>query len=360
MGLLRESSSRERRATVVYVTLAVLFVALYVILFPQKLRAELTLVPQQALPLVETKGTPTPGGAFFLQSGWEGYWSASGDLQRVTARRPQAAVSTSQVAWYDAAHNQVVVEGASGPAYSLPGEQFPYWSHERLYTIDGNRLGLKAWSSDGKLLWSKQTSSLITAMDSTRTLTVLGTLDGKVTILGPKGENAGGFQPGGSRLPVVYNVAAAPSSQSVLVLAGVDPKRFLVLEKGGSDFRPVFHKPLKESRPWPTPLGFLNGGALAYYETENGLAILDPRSPDHETVIPLQGSLAALETLSGGRLIAFVQSDGQQASLRIASLTGTSVMTLPFETRDVLLKLQGGTLLLGADQTLLTFEVKIQ
>jgi hypothetical protein len=146
----------------------------------------------------------------------------------------------------------------------------------------------------------------------------------------------------------------------VLVLAGVDPKRFLVLEKGGSDFRPVFHKPLKESRPWPTPLGFLNGGALAYYETENGVAVLDPRSPDHETVIPLQGSLAALETLSGGRLIAFVQSDGQQASLRIASLTGTSVMTLPFETRDVLLKLQGGTLLLGADQTLLTLEVKVQ
>jgi hypothetical protein len=360
MGLLRESSSRERRATVVYVTLAVLFVALYVILFPQKLRPELTLVPKQAFPLVEIKGTPTPGGMFFALGGWEGYWSGTGDLQRLTARRPQAVVSATQVAWYDAPHNQVVVEGASGPVFTLPGEQFPYWSHDRLYTIDGNRLGLKAWSTDGKLLWSKQTSSLITAMDSTRTLTVLGTLDGRVTVLGPKGDSAGGFQPGGSRLPVVYNVAAAPSSQSVLVLAGVDPKRFLVLEKGGSDFRPVFHKPLKDSRPWPTPLGFINGGALAYYENESNLVFLDPRSPERETTIPLQGNLAALETLSGGRLVAFVQSDGHQADFRIASLTGTSVMDLPFETRDVLLKLQGGTLLLGADQTLLTLEVKVQ
>ena len=174
------------------------------------------------------------------------------------------------------------------------------------------------------------------------------------------GEAAGGFQPGGSRLPVVYNVAASPSGQSVLVLAGVDPKRFLVLEKGGSDFRPVFHKPLKESRPWPTPLGFINDGGLAYYETENGFGILDPKSPEQETNIPINGNLAALEPLSGGRLIAFVESGGSQAALRVSTLAGTPVLTLPFEGHDVLLRRQGGTLLLGADQTLLTFEVRIQ
>ena len=360
MGLLREASSRERKAVVVYITLAVLFVAFYTILFPQKLRPELTVVPRQAQQLVETKASPTPGGSFFLLGDWEVYWSAAGDLQRVTARRPQEAVSSSQIAWYDAPHNQVVVEGLSGPVFTLAGEQFPYWSHERLYTIDANRLGLKAWTAAGKLLWSKQTSSLITAMDSTPSLTVLGTLDGKVQILNAKGDSAGGFQPGGSRLPVVYNVAAAPSSQSVLVLAGVDPKRFLVLEKGGSDFRPVFHKPLRESRPWPTPLGFLNEGALAYYENENGLAVLDPQNPGRETVIALSGHLAALDTLAGGRLAAFVQTDGSHASLRVASLTGTPVLALPFDAHEVLLRRQGGTLLLGADQTVLTLEVKIQ
>jgi len=359
MGLLRETSSRERKATAAYITTAVVFVALYVILFPQKLRPEFTLSPLQAQPLTETKGTLTPGGTFFSLGGWEVYWS-SGVAQRVTASRPQSAVSPTRIAWYDAPHNQVVVEGTSGQLFTLPGEQFPYWSHDRLYTIDGNRLGLKAWSTKGDLLWSKHTASLITAMDSTSSLTVLGTLSGKVEILGPKGETAGGFQPGGSRLPVVYNVAAAPSGESVLVLAGVDPKRFLVLEKGGSDFRPVFHKPLKESRPWPTPLGFLNDGALAYYETENGIGILDPKSPERETYIPFSGNLAALETLSGGKLAAFVESSGSQSALRIATLGGTPVLTLPFEARDVLLRRQGGTLLLGADQTLLTLEVRVQ
>ncbi len=360
MGLLRESSSRERRATVFYVTLAVLFVAMYAVLFPQKLRPELTLVPRHAVPLAETKGSLTAGGTFFVLGGWEVYASPSGEVQRVAARRPQAVVSPTQIAWYDASHNQVVVEGTSGPLFTLPGEQYPYWSHDRLFTLDADRLGAKAWSSAGRLLWSKQTSSLVTALDSTLSLTVLGTLDGKVQIIGPKGETAGGFQPGGSRLAVVYNVAASPSSQRVLVLAGVDPKRFLVLEKGGSDFRPVFHKPLKESRPWPTPLGFLNDGALAYYENESGLAILDPRSPERETVLPLAGHLAALETLQGGRLAAFVETDGSHASLRIASLKGTSVLSLPFEAHDVLLRREGGLLLLGSDQTVLTFEVRVQ
>jgi len=361
MGLLRESSSRDKQAMVVYTSLAVLFVLIYLFFFPRILPRELTVVPAQVLPLAELKTDHlSPGGAFFVFSGWDGYWNSQGQLERVSARRPQSTAWGDRLAWYDPSKDQLVVEGPQGPLFSIPGEQYPAWAGGRLFTVDENRLGLKAYGKDGHLQWAKRFASMITAFDTSTTLTVVGTLDGKVQIFGPTGVPSGGFQPGGSRLSVIYNVSIAPRDGAILVLAGVDPKRFLVLERGGSEFRPVFHKPLKENRPWPTPLGFFNGGKLAYYQTEAGLAFLDPRDPQHEVVMPVHGSPYLLRGLPGTDLIAFIEKDGSQAALRISSPTGASVLTLPFVSQDLLLDREGSSLYLGVDQTLLRLEVRIQ
>lgn len=361
MGLLRESSSREKQGLLLYTSLAVLFVLVYLLLFPRILPAEFTLVPAQALPLAEAKADRlTPGGSFFALGPWEGYWNAQGQLERVSARRPQSTASGNRIAWFDASKGQVVVEGTQGVLFTLPGEQYPVWANGRLFTVEENRLGLKAFNPQGGLQWARHFTSLITSFDTSTNLTVVGTLDGKVQILGPTGTPQGGFQPGGSRLPVVYNVAVAPHDGAILVLAGVDPKRFLVLERGGSEFRPVYHRPLKENRPWPTPLGFLDDGNLAYYETEHGLAFLDPRSPDREVVVPVGGSPLLLASLTGTGLVAFVENDGETSALRVASPKGATLLTLPFTARDLLLERQGSSLFLGVDQTLLRLEVHIQ
>lgn len=361
MGLLRESSTRDRQFLLLYAFIAVLFVVLYLLVFPRNLPGELTLVPTKATPFTETASNKlSAGGSFFTLGSWEGYWDADGNLQRVMARRPQATASGESMAWYDAAHNQIVVEGRQGVKFTVAGEQYPYWSDGRLLSVDENRLGLKAYDAQGRIQWSKHFSSIITALDSTANLTVVGCLDGKLQVFDNKGASVGGFQPGGSRLPVIYNVAIAPNDKSILVLAGVDPKRFLVLERGGAEFRPVYHKPLKETRPWPTPLGFLGAGSLAYYETDQGLAFLHPSSPDHEVSLPVTGSPQVVESLPGGRLVTFVQNEGARSALRVASTDGDSLLTLPFATGDVLLKRQGSFLYLGVDQTLLRFEVRIQ
>jgi hypothetical protein len=132
------------------------------------------------------------------------------------------------------------------------------------------------------------------------------------------------------------------------------------LERGGADFRPVYHKPLKENHPWPTPVGFLNGGSTAYYQNDRGLASVDPRNPDREVVVPTQGTPEVVESLPGSKLVAFLQREGDKPALRIAAPTGASVLTLPFSAQDLLLQRQGNALLLGVDQTILRLEVRIQ
>lgn len=361
MGLLRESSTRDNQVLFLYTSLACLFVILYLILFPRPLPPEFTLVPESASVLTDKKADRlSRGGSYFLLGNREGYWSQAGTLEQVQPRRPQAAVSGDRLAWFDSAQDRLVVEGPSGTLFTVAKESFPFWKAGRLFTMEENRLGLAALDNQGRTLWKKRFTSLVTSVDTTGTLTVVGTLDGRVQVLGPDGNVSGGFQPGGSRLPVVYNVALAPNDGTILVLAGVDPKRFLVLERGGADFRPVFHKPLKEASPWPTPLGFLNQGSLAYYENDRGLAVLNPRAPDREVVIASAGKPLLVEALPGDHLLAFVEKTSGRTSLRVASVTGVSLLNLPFSFQDLLLQRQGDTLFLGVDQTLLRFEVRIQ
>lgn len=342
-------------------SLAVLFVVLYLLLFPRTLPPEFTLVPVQATVLSDQRSDRlTPGGSFFLLGGREGYWSPQGIVERVEPKRPQAMVWKDRLAWYDASQSRLVVESPEGVQFTLAGEQFPYWVNGRLLTLDENRMSLTRFDERGKVLWTKRFSSLITSLDATATLTSVGTLDGRLQLFGTDGRDAGLFQPGGSRLPVVYNVALAPQGGSVLVLAGVDPKRFLILEKGGSEFRPVFHKPLKESRPWPTPLGFLAEGSLAYYQTDLGLALIHPRSPEQEIVIPTRGEPFLVQGLSDARLFVFVQESAGTADLRVASVEGASLLTLPMKYQDLFVQLSGNTMYLGMDQTLLRLEIRIQ
>jgi hypothetical protein len=358
---LRESTSRNQRLTAVTVTVSIVFVFLYVIVFPRPLPAEFTLVPRQASSLTEVRTDKlSPGGSFFVLGGWEGYRSLDGKIEMAQPRRAQSAASGDRLAWFDATRALVEVDGPQGPLFTLAGEQYPLWVGGRLFTLDENRLGVRAWGPQGQALWSKQVSSLVTSLDASTGLTVLGTLDGRIQIFGQKGEAVGGFQPGGSRLPVVYNVAISPRDGTLLALAGVDPKRFLILERGGSDFRPVFHKPLKERQPWPTPLGFLDGGKTAYYETDRGLVFLDPKNPDREALVTSQGVPVLVRDLPDQRLVAFVERSGDREVLRIAAPTGVSLLSLPFQSQDLILETRGTSVVLGADQTLLSFEVRIQ
>jgi hypothetical protein len=150
----------------------------------------------------------------------------------------------------------------------------------------------------------------------------------------------------------------APQDGAILVLAGVEPKRFLVLERGGSEFRPVYHKPLKENRPWPTPLGFL-GPSLAYYETDSGLAFLDPRNPHSEVSVAVEGTPLMLESLPQ-QTLALVEKRMTGSTLRVSTPTGASLLALPFTSSDLLVQRQSDVLMVGVDQTLLRFRVRFQ
>jgi hypothetical protein len=358
MGLLRESTARENSAVFITVILSVVFVFLYSLAFPRTLGKELFFVAGTAVPLSDDLNQPLkPGGSFFRLGEHQGYWSEDGTLLQSLPLKPQMVTDGQRFAWYDSVGEQIVVEGIKGVLFQVKDQKYPYWSGGRLFALDENRLALTALGAAGQTLWTKHFSSLISAVDANSEHTVVGTLDGKVQVFDLKGNSAGPFVPGGSRVPVIFNVAISRDGQRLLVLAGIDPKRFLLLEKGGGDFRPVFHKSLTENKPWPTWLGFLDEGQLSFHEVEEAVIINQISNGAQESLLPFKGHLEDLHFLSAKKLILLLTNDKDKQSLVVDSLEGRPVLKVTFLAREVLLRTSGDTFLLGVDQSLLTMKL---
>jgi WD40 repeat protein len=252
------------------------------------------------------------------------------------------------------------VEGLSGPLFSIKGVKYPYWAGGHLFGMDEDRLAVTAYGTSGQSLWTKHFSNLVSAMDSNGVLTAVGTLDGRVQVFDSRGNSSGPFVPGGSRLPVIYNVALSPDGTRLLVLAGVDPKRFLILEKGGADFRPVFHKPLAENKPWPTWLGFVDAGSQSYHETESSLVLTSATNTSQVSELPFSGTLEAVHFLPDRKLVLLLSVRGTQQTLQIDSLDGHTVLKVGFAAKDVLVVPSADHLMLAIDQSLVGLHLRYE
>ncbi len=359
MGLLRESSNRDNRSTIVTVGFSLVFLLVHTLVFPRDLGTELFLTAVQTVNLTDEVSEPlTAGGSYFQLAGREGYWDADAKLLLSRPKHAQAVSSGESLAWYDGTADSTVVEGLSGTLFRVDRQKYPFWTHGRLFFMDENRMALTAVDPNGQFLWRKQFSSLISSVDAVADRTAVGTLDGKVQVFDDQGLSSGSFLPGGSRLPVVFNLSLSDDGKSLLVLAGVDPKRLLVLSRGASDYRPVFHAPLDENKPWPTWLGFLDSGRTAYYEAQNALALLDLRDTQREVRIPVAGDLQQVEYLESLDLVLLVSGSDTDHRMQLHARDGRLVFRSDFQAADFLVSTQGGRLILAADQSLITLEMR--
>jgi hypothetical protein len=359
MAFLSEHSSRKRSGLFLWIFMGVFFVFVYMFLFPRGLGKDCFLVPVAAYPLEKAPVDAPVGQGFLYQlGGKEGALSPDGVPLFYRTTLAQTSVSGRYSAWYDPTADLTYVQDGHSLLFHKNGKAYPYWVRNRLYFIGDERMGLTEMDLKGNPLWSTQLGSLLTALDAGPHLTVLGTLGGQVHIFGSSGKSLLSFAPGGSRFPVIYNVAISQDEKKVLLISGLDPKRFLVLEKGGGDFRPVFHQEIKDSRPYSTPLGFLQDDDWAYYTTPRNLTLLNLQN-DRQTVIPFQGDLRGI-TMNSSSLITAVTGYESSSLLHIWSTHGSSLLYAPFQAKDVLLFERGPLLLLIADQTVLVMKRSLE
>lgn len=256
--------------------------------------------------------------------------------------------------------NQLVLKIESGWGY-------PMFLDERIFLVNSEQNSLAAVDNTGKILWVYDFAAQITAIDAANGFILAGLLNGTVEVLNNQGQRIFSFEPGGSRISVIYGCAISQDGSQLALISGVDLQRFLLLERygevnpeqsGGIDYKVIYHEFLEEGFRRPVHIEFIDNDSRIAFERQGGLGLYEIRSRT-SLKLPLDGEIKELDAVGSDRLLFLITAQGKlQKKLVAIRLPGTIIIEAPFKSENTFLGRQDSRIYVGGNMTLASFELE--
>jgi hypothetical protein len=195
-------------------------------------------------------------------------------------------------------------------------------------------------------------------MDAAAGLIVTGSLDGTVELLDGNGRLAvPPNEPGGSRLSVILGCRISRDGSKLAIVSGIDPQRFLLLERFGDSYKVIYHEFLAEGFRREVFLAFVDNDRRVVFERNGGLGIYTIQTRN-SVYLPLDGDVYALDgSGENGLLFVITAGGGQRKNLVMIRLPGTKIIAAPFTSESAFLGRQGSRLFIGGGTTMASFDL---
>jgi len=241
-----------------------------------------------------------------------------------------AAVSDKAFIAYDRMASILSLRNPAGKEVArIPQAGYPFFGGGRLFVVHPGQTSVSEFSGQGRLLWTKDFSSVITAFDASSGLALFGLMDGSLVGLDSAGQTLLSFSPGGSRLAGVYGCAVSPDSLLVAAICGIDRQRLVGLETRSSAYRVTWHRYLDSDYRRPVGIAFTADGRYLVFEKPSGLGIYSRDGRGEASLESLQLSGLGLASSKRSILLA-VEGSGENKILLCASPSGARLFSLPF------------------------------
>jgi len=233
---------------------------------------------------------------------------------------------------------------------------YPYLVDEHMLLIGKNQDSVSAIGESGSLLWTYQVASPITALDCRADKLLIGTLDGTVYLLSLKGEALFTFQPGGSRLSVIFGAVLSSDGNQIALISGIDRQRFVLLERSGQTYKVAHHQFLNSDFRRPVLLKFVQNNQYVLFEGKTNLLVFDiQKKKVHE--IPLQAPILAIEALPKSDTVFVMTGKESQKQLVALKLPDRKLLTAPFTSQESFMTASGDQLVVGSDSIITSYVV---
>ena len=345
--------------------LAALFVIVaYFILFPYPLGKELVPKPDWALSIgadaVPAAARNAESFAPFQLAGTFGYVDGDGGL--VFKGNPLFRVALTDAGFINFTRigsTWIFQDIRGNRVFSFSGNGYPVLSRgaERLFTISTDLTGIREYDTDGEPLWSRDFPSLITCLSMQSDYVLAGLLNGSLQLVGRAGEELVDYAPSGSRIPVIFGCAVSMDGRRIAAVSGVDGQFLSVLERQGSDFRPVSLIPLDSDFRSEIRMEFSPDGRYLVLEGSGSAVVYDCASRRIFTT-SLSAGLAGFTFLQKSGSTAFCAWNGSRAELVISKPFANPFFRESFPAGSVYIGEIDGAILLGIDTTLARIDLE--
>ncbi|MDC7223977.1 MAG: hypothetical protein PQJ60_09565 [Spirochaetales bacterium] len=225
------------------------FFVLYFFFFPRTVKEEYLLIPEKKIDL-HAEGEEAilsfQGDWAFASPRKMGYYdSATGAVQLLPGG---GRARISDRFYMKETEGQLSLVSKTGELVTpLSTSLTPVLLDDHFFLTDLFQGYIREIDTLGRTIWEYTLPSLITCMDSQNGTTAVGLLSGQVFLFDSSGTPFYTGKPGGSRIDVVYGLALSEKADRLALVTGLDPQRFILIEKKENGFRPVYHENLSQS-----------------------------------------------------------------------------------------------------------------
>ena len=257
----------------------IVFFILYFFLFPFTVKEEFVLVPEKGTTLVNAApGQGDISGNWpFASFGRMGYYDREKREFSLLDGRGRSRISDN---FYIEDQGDVLnlVSRSGELSTEIDTSLVPAFFGEHIFLTGCSQGYLREIDGDGRILWEYYMPSVITCLDNKNGITAAGLLNGDIVLLDGGGELVDTLSPGGSRVDIIYGISLSRTGDRLAVVSGLDPQRFILIEKKENGYRPVYHENLTQSFRRPLSLVFDDSSHLIIEGERKGL-YYSPGSP---------------------------------------------------------------------------------
>lgn len=258
---------------------ATLFVILLLVffLFPTSTGKEFFLVPKRIIDLSsvdESDFVNESGKISFALGDYFGYFTDEMELTYSNKIDYRVTISDNTFINYPKIPSILDVQDMSGQGRSIiETSGYPIIADDRVFILSDSFISL--YNLDGNLFWKKEILSFVTSLSLSRDFVLIGYLDGLCELISVTGEVLLSYRPGGSRIESIYSAAISGDGQTLAIISGLDPQRFIVLQNRKDEYKPVHHFELDHQYRRTINMYFSSDDNRVFFENPRGVNVYD-------------------------------------------------------------------------------------
>lgn len=262
------------------IIITILLFILFFLLFPLKINSNLRYQSSEAIQLdgesANIQGEKIP----FIYKKNAGYFSKDMKLSWNTQVKDGVTLLENSYINFSRTDEFLNIQNLSGEIeYSLKDNGYPFSIDGRLFIVGRDRKSLTE-VSNGEVLWKHKFNYIITSIDSNKELVVAGFIKGNYIVINKSGEISFNYEPGGSRISIIYSVVISNDSKYLGAVSGLDPQRFILYQKKDNEYKPVNVLNLKDDFRKSLKLFITKENKKVFIEGEKGFYIVDIETKD--------------------------------------------------------------------------------
>jgi hypothetical protein len=181
----------------------------------------------------------------FLGDSELGYIDITANRLYTQTYQGKAAIDNQGWIIYDRLATNLQLYGRDGQS-RVPAYAYPWFKASWRILVRADQMGIARINGQGAILWEKEFSMPVTALDASSQVIAVGLLDGSLRVFDVHGAPVFSVGAGFQNIRAIYGVAVSGDSKYVVVLKGLSPQKIETYRHSESSYIKISESTLKQ------------------------------------------------------------------------------------------------------------------